>query len=66
MFDGCTSLNHIVALFIPSISFYVNRYQNNWVRNVAPSGTFVCNKGRKGSWGTGNNYVPTGWKIVEL
>lgn len=62
MFDGCSSLNYIKALFTttPSPS---NTYTRNWVRGVAPTGTFV--KSAAATWNvTGANGVPTGWTAM--
>ena len=59
MFANCTSLNYIKANFTTTPS---STYTNNWVNNVAPTGTFV--KNINATWNvTGNNGVPTGWKI---
>ena len=40
MFNGCTSLNYIKAMFTTTPS---TTYTQNWVQNVASSGTFVKN-----------------------
>ena len=59
MFSNCTSLNYIKAMFTttPNIN-----YTNNWVNNVASSGTFVKNSAA--TWNvTGVNGVPTGWTV---
>jgi len=60
MFYGCTSLNYIKALFTTTPS---STYTYNWVRGVAPTGTFV--KSSAATWNvTGNNGVPTGWTVI--
>lgn len=61
MFQDCTSLNYIKANFTTTPS---STYTNNWVNNVAPTGTFV--KNHNASWDvTGNNGVPTGWTVTN-
>ena len=62
MFQGCSSLNYIKALFTTDPSS--GSYTTNWVYNVAPTGTFV--KSAAATWDvTGNNGVPTGWKVKK-
>jgi len=59
MFNGCSSLNYIKALFTTTPS---SSYTGNWVSGVAPTGTFV--KSAAATWNvTGNNGVPTGWTV---
>ena len=58
MFSGCSSLNEIT---------YNNGYwtttNNNWVSNVAATGTFICPASLSIDYG--NNRVPTGWDVVR-
>ena len=62
MFSGCTSLNYIKALFT---TLSPSNSTGNWVRGVAPTGTFV--KADAATWNvTGINGVPTGWTVVTL
>lgn len=59
MFGYCSNLNYIKAMFTtqPSTS-----YTNQWVYNVAASGTFVKNSAA--TWNsTGINSVPSGWTV---
>ena len=59
MFISCHSLSHIKAMFLtePSIEF-----TNSWVRDVAPSGTFVKNS--QATWtNVGDDAVPQGWTV---
>lgn len=58
MFQNCTSLNHIKAMFTttPSIS-----YMNEWLYNVAPTGTFVKNSAA--TWSNTDLGIPEGWTI---
>ena len=61
MFNGCTNLNYIKAMFTTTPS---SSYTNNWVKNVASSGTFVKNSAA--TWNvSGVNGVPTGWTIEK-
>jgi hypothetical protein len=60
MFNGCTSLNYIKAMFTTTPSA---TYTYNWVNGVASSGTFVKNSAAQ--WNvTGNDSIPTGWTVV--
>ena len=59
MFYDCASLNYIKALFTTTPS---SSYTNNWVYDVAPTGTFV--KADADTWDvTGTNGVPNGWTV---
>ena len=62
MFQGCTNLNYIKAMFtsVPSSS-----YTSNWVSGVSSTGTFVKNSAA--TWtNTGVNGIPTGWTVEEV
>jgi hypothetical protein len=59
MFNGCTNLNYIKALFTTTPS---TSYTWNWVQGVASTGTFV--KSTSATWTTtGVNGIPTGWTV---
>ena len=59
MFNGCTALNYIKAMFTTTPS---GSYSYNWVKSVASSGTFVKNSAA--AWTTtGVHGVPTGWTV---
>ena len=59
MFYNCRSLNHIKAMFTTTPS---DAYTNNWVFNVASSGTFVKNSAA--TWNvSGYNGIPNGWTV---
>ena len=61
MFYGCTKLKYIKAMFTTKPS---KTYTEDWVTNVASSGTFVKNSAA--TWTTtGNNGAPTGWTIQK-
>ena len=63
MFDGCSSLSYIKAMFL-SGSLSGSLFTKDWVRGVAPQGTFVKNS--KALWDlTGADGVPEGWTIKE-
>ena len=66
MFDGCTNLSyiHIAAEPIDTTSTYINRL-NNWVRNVAPTGTFVKASANSVYLIDSSNGVPTGWTVYN-
>jgi hypothetical protein len=63
MFNGCTSLNYIKAMFTTTPSgSSPNYYTSNWVDGVASSGTFVKNSAA--TWTTtGTSGIPTGWTV---
>ena len=59
MFYGCTKLNYIKAMFTTEPS---TTYTQNWVQNVASTGTFVKNSAA--TWNvTGYHGIPVGWTI---
>jgi hypothetical protein len=59
MFNGCTKLNYIKAMFTTTPS---NTYTQNWVSGVAATGTFVKNSAA--TWNvTGVNGVPSRWTV---
>ena len=59
MFNGCTSLNHVTCLATSDIESNTN----NWLNNVAATGTFV--KAAGVSWSSGANGIPEGWTVIE-
>lgn len=62
MFDGCTSLNYIKCL---ATNISATSAVTNWVRNVAPTGTFVKNPSMNG-WAINNNSgIPIGWTVID-
>ena len=59
MFQNCSNLNYIKALF----TTYKEWATNRWVDSVASSGTFVKNAAAQ--WDvTGTSGVPEGWTVV--
>ena len=58
MFKGCTSLNYIKML---STNISGNMYSFEWVKDVAPTGTFV--KHPDANIPTGDNGIPSGWTV---
>lgn len=62
MFTNCTNLKYVKAMFttIPG-----ENHTNNWLANVAPSGTFV--KSKDATWDVvGGSGIPEGWTVVEV
>lgn len=59
MFAGCRNLNYIKCL---ATDISASDSTQNWVQNVAASGTFVKASGMN-DWTTGINGIPTGWTI---
>lgn len=62
MFRGCTSLNYIKCL---ATNISATNCLDNWVRDVASSGTFVKTTSMTG-WETGYSGIPSGWTVVEV
>ena len=59
MFEGCTKLNYIKAMFVTNPA---TPYTYNWVQGVASTGTFVKNS--EAPWNvTGVNGIPNGWTV---
>lgn len=62
MFNGCSSLNYIKCL-ATDISGYLAT--QNWVNNVASTGTFVKNKDMNDWTIDSTSGVPIGWTVVD-
>ena len=64
MFYGCTLINYVKALFTTDISS-TTAYTNNWLYNVAATGTFV--KSQSATWSkTGASGIPSGWTVTTI
>jgi hypothetical protein len=64
MFRGCTSLKYVKALFTTDISS-TTAYTNNWLLNVAATGTFV--KSKDATWSrTDGSGIPSGWTVTTI
>ena len=64
MFNGCRSLNFIKCMAITGFS--ATNCKQNWVANVASSGTFVKDNGvTTSTWTTGANGIPTSWLVYD-
>ena len=59
MFNGCTLLNYVKCL---ATNISANQSTEDWVTNVASSGTFVKNSSMS-SWPEGDNGIPSGWDV---
>lgn len=63
MFDGCSNLNYIKCLATTKVDNYDQwKYTQNWVNNVAASGTFVKDTNTQW-WPTGDDGIPSGWTV---
>ena len=60
MFNGCTKLNSININFS---NWDLIIATDNWVSNVASSGTFTCPTALSETYGT--SYIPSGWTVVR-
>ena len=61
MFNGCSSLSYIKAMFLTLPTGYYNQ-TTNWVKGVSAIGTFV--KNANATWNvTGVDGIPEGWTI---
>ena len=61
MFSGCTGLNYVKCL-ATDISAY--NCLNDWLKNVASSGTFVKAEGMN-DWPSGPSGIPEGWTVED-
>lgn len=60
MFEGCTKLNSVAVGFTDWQT--KDDATKNWLKGVAASGTFTCDKELNTST-TGESYVPNGWTV---
>ena len=64
MFTGCTSLNYIKCM--ATTGFNATNCKQNWVKNVASSGTFVkASSVAVNTWSRGTNGIPTNWLVYD-
>lgn len=63
MFQGCTNLNYVKALFIRVPLGGVPQYLDYWLKGVAKTGTFVKNNNTE--WYGQYGIVPSGWTIIN-
>lgn len=71
MFSGCTNLSEISVEFSTwgIMTNYANPSANtwstqDWVANVAPTGTFICPKDLPEEYGS--NRIPEGWIVKDI
>ena len=62
MYEGCALLNTIECY--ATDGFNSNKCREDWVKNVAGTGTFVKSSSAT-SWPTGNSGIPTGWTVCD-
>lgn len=64
MFTACTSLNYIRCLAVSGFS--TSNCRQNWVKNVASSGTFIKDGSvTVSTWTRGVNGIPTSWLVYD-
>ncbi|MBP5481416.1 MAG: leucine-rich repeat protein [Paludibacteraceae bacterium] len=62
MFDGCSNLSFIKVNFWNWVPWYSDTDDEDaWVKNVAPTGTFICPKDLTVQYGV--NRIPEGWNV---
>ena len=61
MFNGCTGLEEVTCL---AIEISASSCTNNWLQNVASSGTFIKSADME-DWTTGASGIPTGWTVQD-
>ncbi|MBR5695029.1 MAG: leucine-rich repeat protein [Paludibacteraceae bacterium] len=62
MFDGCSNLSFIKVNFWNWVTWYSDTDDEDaWVKNVAPTGTFICPKDLTVQYGV--NRIPEGWNV---
>jgi len=59
MFFGCTSLSEINVSFATWSDYYSST--DGWVKDVAPTGTFICPKALALEYG--EDRIPEGWTV---
>ena len=63
MFEHCTKLNYVKALFTTNIT-NTTSYTNNWLNDVAATGTFIKNS--SATWNRRDEHgIPVGWTVYE-
>ena len=60
MFNGCNNLTEVLCLLKVADN---TQYTNNWLNNVANTGTFT--KRYEAQWSTGSSGIPAGWTVIE-
>ena len=60
MFQNCTNLNYVKAMFTTDPSTGVYNI-TTWLDNVSPTGTFV--KNAAATWTKEQAYIPSGWTV---
>lgn len=60
MFEGCTSLNYVKCL---ATDITEEACVENWLRDVAPSGTFI--KAASMTWPVGESGIPAEWTVAD-
>ena len=60
MFRGCTNLSEIKVSFTD----WIDGSTYEWVRNVAPAGTFICSKALPLTYGVSR--IPEGWTVIYV
>ena len=64
MFTACTNLNYVKCM--AKDGFSANNCKQNWLANVASSGTFVKNSEVSlETWGRGPSKIPTSWLVYD-
>ena len=64
MFEGCASLNTIICR--ASSGFNRTKYMENWVLNVAATGTYVKSSDKPlADYPQGDSGIPTGWTVID-
>lgn len=63
MFNGCTSLGYIRVKFTEWPTAILATATQNWLNNVASTGTFVCPTALIDPSSRGGNTIPSGWTI---
>ena len=58
MFQGCTNLNYVTAMFTTMLPTSLT----NWLKDVSTTGTFV--KNAAATWTNVQAKIPNGWKVT--
>ena len=59
MFDGCSKLNYIK---VDATDISAESCTDGWVKDVAPTGDFICPENMETVWAHGFSGIPRGWR----
>lgn len=64
MFNGCSKLNYVKAMFTTNLSNIIDAYVIDWLSGVSPTGTFI--KSKDANWTKEQAGIPSGWTVETV